>query len=54
MSRIVEMYANDDSIIDGIKKFEDAAVTRLYNKHKDYSLRFMNSKYDDEHPLWKN
>ena len=51
MSRIVEMYSNDDSIIEGIKKFEDAAVTRLYNKHKDYSLRFMNSKYDDEHTV---
>ncbi len=51
MSRIVEMYSNDDSIIDGIKKFEDDAVTRLYNKHKDYCLRFMNSKYDDEHTV---
>ena len=45
------MYANDDSIIEGIKKFEDEAVTRLYNKHKDYCLRFMNSKYDDEHTV---
>jgi hypothetical protein len=49
MSRIVEMYSNDDSIIEGIKKFDDDAVTRLYMKHKDYCLRFMNSKYDDEH-----
>lgn len=51
MSRIVEMYSNDDSIIEGIKKFDDAAVTRLYNKHKDYCLRFMNSKYDDSHSI---
>lgn len=51
MSRIVEMYSNDDSIVEGIKKFDDDAVTRLYMKHKDYCLRFMNSKYDDGHSI---
>ena len=51
MSRIVEMYSNDDSIIKGIKNFDDDAVTRLYTKHKDYCLRFMNSKYDDTHAI---
>lgn len=51
MSRIIELYSNDDSIIEGIKNFDDAAVTRLYNKHKVYCLRFMNSKYDDDHSI---
>lgn len=51
MSRIVEMYSNDDSIIEGIKRFDDEAVTRLYNRHKSYCLWFMNSKYDDQNTI---
>ena len=51
MSRIVEMYLDDDSIIEGIKNFDEAAVGNLYTKHKDYCLRFMNSRYDDEHTV---
>jgi RNA polymerase sigma factor (sigma-70 family) len=51
MSRIVEMYSNDDTIIEGIKRFDDEAVTRLYNRHKSYCISFMNSKYNDENTI---
>lgn len=47
MSKIVEMYQDDDSIIDGIKNFDEKACTSLHNKHKDYCIRFMKTRYDD-------
>ena len=51
MSRIVKMYSNDDSIIEGIKEYDDGAVTALYNRHKNYCLYFMNSKYEDQNTI---
>jgi len=51
MSRIAEMYQNDESIIEGVRNYDDAAVSSLYKKHKDYCLRFMHSKYDDEQTI---
>ena len=51
MSRIAEMYQNDESIIEGVRNYDDAAVSSLYKKHKDYCLRFMHSKYDNEQTI---
>lgn len=51
MSRIIEMQSSDDNIIEGVRNYDDAAVTSLYKKHKDYCLRFMHSKYDDEQTI---
>ncbi len=39
---------NDDDIIEGIKNFDNTAANGLYNRHKDYCLRFMNKMYLDE------
>ena len=47
MGKIIDMYLNDDNIIEGIKNFDNEACTSLYNKHKDYCIRFMESKFDD-------
>ena len=38
----------DASIIEGIKSFENEAVSKLYELHKDYCLRFMNKMFFDE------
>lgn len=51
MSRIVKMYSNDESIIEGIKEYDDDAITTLYNRHKNYCLFFMNSKYEDQNTI---
>ena len=51
MSRIVEMQISDEGIIEGVRNYDDAAVTSLYKKHKDYCFRFMFSKYDDEQTI---
>ncbi len=48
MNRVVRMYSTDDSIIEGIREYDDEAATALYKKHRDYCLRFMNSRYQDE------
>lgn len=47
MGKVIDMYLNDDSIIEGIKNFDDEACKSLYNKHKDYCIRFMKSKFED-------
>jgi len=47
MSKIVSLNVSDDEIIDGIKSHDDKAATALYNQHKGYCLRFMNTKYWD-------
>ena len=39
---------SDDYIIEGIKKFDESCATILYNKHKDYCVRFMNKMHWDE------
>lgn len=51
MSRIVKMYSNDESIIKGIREFDDEAATTLYKRHKNYCLFFMNNKYDDRNTV---
>jgi hypothetical protein len=51
MGKVVDMYFNDDSIIEGIKSFDTEACTSLYNKHKDYCIRFMKSKFEDEEEI---
>ena len=51
MSRTVKMYIDDNSITEGVRNFEDDAATQLYIKHKDYCIRFMHSKYDDEQTI---
>lgn len=38
---------SDDYIIEGIKKFDESCAKTLYNKHKDYCIRFMNKMYYD-------
>lgn len=48
MTRVVPFSINDDEIIAGIKSFDKASDNALYNKHKDYCLRFMNKMYFDE------
>ena len=48
MTRVVPFSINDDEIIAGIKNFDEASGNALYNKHKDYCLRFMNKMYFDE------
>lgn len=48
MTRVVPISINDDEIIAGIKNFDEASGNALYNKHKDYCLRFMNKMYFDE------
>ena len=48
MTRVVPISINDDDIIAGIKNFDEASGNALYNKHKDYCLRFMNKMYFDE------
>lgn len=39
---------NDKEIILGIKSYNETSAINLYNKHKDYCLRFMNKMYSDE------
>ncbi len=39
---------NDEEIILGIKSYNETSAINLYNKHKDYCLRFMNKMYSDE------
>ena len=39
---------NDEEIILGIKSYNETSDINLYNKHKDYCLRFMNKMYSDE------
>lgn len=51
MNGVVKMYSSDESIIDGIRGFDDDAATVLYKKHRDYCLGFMHSRYDDEHVI---
>ena len=48
MTRVVPFSIDDDEIIAGIKSFDEASGNALYNKHKDYCLRFMNKMYFDE------
>lgn len=48
MTRVVSISINDHDIIAGIKNFDEASGNALYNKHKDYCLRFMNKMYFDE------
>ena len=48
MTRVVPFSVNDGEIIAGIKNFDEASGNALYNKHKDYCLRFMNKMYFDE------
>lgn len=48
MARVVPFSINDNEIIAGIKSFDEASGNALYNKHKDYCLRFMNKMYFDE------
>lgn len=47
MSEVMSLYQSDDSIIEGIRNYEEEAGTLMYNKHKEYCLRFMNKMYDD-------
>ncbi len=47
MSKVVALYQTEKAIIEGVKNFEDAAATILYNKHKDYCIRFTARMYDD-------
>lgn len=51
MGKVIDMYFNDDSIIEGIKTFDEEASTSLYNKHKDYCIRFMKSKFEDDEEI---
>lgn len=48
MTRILPITIKDDDIIEGIKNFDDETGNALYNRHKDYCLRFMNQMYFDE------
>ena len=48
MSRVLPITYTDDNIIEGLKNFEETAGTHLYNKHKDYCMRFMNNMHYDE------
>jgi DNA-directed RNA polymerase specialized sigma24 family protein len=48
MTSIVPINLSDDNIIAGIKGFDEVAGNNLYNKHKDYCLRFMNKMHLDE------
>lgn len=48
MSKIISISQQDDSIIEGIKNFDDNASVLLYNKHKENCLKFMYSRYYDE------
>ena len=48
MSRNLTISNNDDTLIEGIKNFDESSATLLYDKHKDYCLRFMNKMYWDE------
>jgi len=48
MARVGTITINDDKIIEGIKRFDEAAGDALYKKHKDYCIRFMNAMYFDE------
>jgi DNA-directed RNA polymerase specialized sigma24 family protein len=48
MSRNLPISNNDDTLIEGIKNFDESSAALLYDKHKDYCLRFMNKMYWDE------
>ena len=48
MSRVLPISYTDDNIIEGLKNFDETAGTQLYNKHKDYCMRFMNNMHYDE------
>lgn len=47
MSKLVSINISDEEIIDGIKSNNENAATALYNKHRGYCMRFMNTKYWD-------
>ena len=51
MGKVIDMYFNDDRIIEGIKNFDNDACASLYKKHKDYCIRFMKSKFEDEEEI---
>ena len=48
MSNVLPIAYNDENIVEGLKNFDETACNHLYNKHKDYSMRFMNKMYYDE------
>jgi RNA polymerase sigma factor (sigma-70 family) len=48
MSRLLHIYDNDESIIEGIINFNEESIDTLYLKHKNYCIRFMLKMYDDE------
>ncbi len=48
MSNVIPIGYNDENIVEGLKNFDETACNHLYNKHKDYSMRFMNKMYYDE------
>jgi DNA-directed RNA polymerase specialized sigma24 family protein len=48
MSNVIPITYNDENIVEGLKNFDETACNHLYNKHKDYSMRFMNKMYYDE------
>ena len=48
MSRNLPISNSDATLIEGIKNFDQSSATALYNKHRDYCIRFMKQKYWDE------
>jgi RNA polymerase sigma factor (sigma-70 family) len=48
MSKVIPLYQTDEAIIEGIKKFDNAAVSKAYEMHKDYCIRYMERMYNDE------
>ena len=51
MSKLIPLYQTDESIIEGIRNYDEVAGTIAYNKHKDYCLRFMYRMYKDEEAI---
>lgn len=51
MSKVIPLYQADEAIIEGIKKFDNEAVSIAYEKHKDYCIRFMERMYNDEETI---
>ena len=48
MSKYFSSQPSDESIIDGIKNYDQGLASVAYEKHKDYCIRFMKAMYDDE------
>lgn len=48
MSKVLSFSFNDETIIAGIKNFDEPSATALYHRHKEYCMRFMLKMHWDE------